>query len=327
LVVVDTGSTDRTAQIAADHGAKVHAVPWDDDFAAARNVSFDLCTGDWIVWLDADDVIPPESQDAFRAVKDDLTDAADAVVAPYHYRTAGDARRVIRFHRERLIRRGAGLRWSGRAYEHISAPPGRSVLRPELVIEHRPDAERQARHADRNIAILSRAVQEGDRSPRTLFYYANELYDHQRFLEAAQHYQEYLAADPEGADRYWAHLYLAEAFRALGNEPAARDAAVHAIGEDASRAEAYMTLGRIHFDAEEWDEALPLFLAATAGSRPGYGLARDTDYGCPSWDYLSVCYEKLGRLDEALAAAQRALPGNPEADRVRANMRWIVDHL
>jgi tetratricopeptide (TPR) repeat protein len=61
LVVVDTGSTDRTVEICREAGAKVVEWAWRNDFAAARNVSLDHATGRWIVWFDADDKVPPES--------------------------------------------------------------------------------------------------------------------------------------------------------------------------------------------------------------------------------------------------------------------------
>lgn len=60
LIVVDTGSTDRTREIAAECGARVYDLPWPDSFAAARNASIELATSDWIFWMDADDVISPE---------------------------------------------------------------------------------------------------------------------------------------------------------------------------------------------------------------------------------------------------------------------------
>src|SRR4051794_39069341 len=61
VVVVDTGSADRTRTIAEGLGARVSDFPWCDDFSAARNHSLAQATGDWIFWMDADDVLPPES--------------------------------------------------------------------------------------------------------------------------------------------------------------------------------------------------------------------------------------------------------------------------
>jgi hypothetical protein len=61
MVVVDTGSRDGSREVASRHGAKVVEFPWCDDFSAARNHSLDHAGGDWIFWMDADDVLPPES--------------------------------------------------------------------------------------------------------------------------------------------------------------------------------------------------------------------------------------------------------------------------
>ena len=61
IVIVDTGSTDSTVQIAQRFGAKVYRYKWSDDFAAARNESLKYCTGDWVLYLDADERLAPES--------------------------------------------------------------------------------------------------------------------------------------------------------------------------------------------------------------------------------------------------------------------------
>jgi hypothetical protein len=66
LVVVDTGSTDGTAAIAASFGARVETFAWIDDFAAARNASLAYCTGDWILVLDADEAVDAKDHAGLR---------------------------------------------------------------------------------------------------------------------------------------------------------------------------------------------------------------------------------------------------------------------
>ncbi|HRF50365.1 MAG TPA: glycosyltransferase, partial [Anaerolineales bacterium] len=61
IVVVDTGSTDETPQIAAGLGARVISTPWTNDFSAARNIGLDAATGDWLLLLDADEELPAET--------------------------------------------------------------------------------------------------------------------------------------------------------------------------------------------------------------------------------------------------------------------------
>lgn len=55
VVVVDTGSSDRTVEVAAQHGAKVYSFAWDDDFAAGRNYALEQATGEWVLWLNPDE--------------------------------------------------------------------------------------------------------------------------------------------------------------------------------------------------------------------------------------------------------------------------------
>jgi len=67
IIVVDTGSTDRTVEIAREHGAEVYSFPWCDDFSAARNAGLEHATGDWILALDADEEMPAAQHEALRA--------------------------------------------------------------------------------------------------------------------------------------------------------------------------------------------------------------------------------------------------------------------
>jgi glycosyltransferase involved in cell wall biosynthesis len=68
MIVVDTGSTDATAAIAAQLGARVAHYPWNDHFGAARNYSLELATGEWILILDADETLEPAGRDNLRQI-------------------------------------------------------------------------------------------------------------------------------------------------------------------------------------------------------------------------------------------------------------------
>ena len=77
IVVVDTGSTDRTVDIARAAGAAVYHHPWTGHFAEARNVSLDAARGDFVLVLDADERLDPSAADAIRAIM-----AADVPTGP-----------------------------------------------------------------------------------------------------------------------------------------------------------------------------------------------------------------------------------------------------
>jgi glycosyltransferase involved in cell wall biosynthesis len=71
-IVVDTGSTDRTKEIAAGFGAKVFDFPWCDDFASGRNECIRHATGDFIFWMDADERVDQANREKLKALFDSL---------------------------------------------------------------------------------------------------------------------------------------------------------------------------------------------------------------------------------------------------------------
>jgi len=336
LIVVDTGSIDGTADIARSVGAKVSSFEWIDDFAAARNASFDQCTGEWILWLDADDRIPPASQHHFAALKREIAGRRDFDAISIMYRRVFSEIDpdicTVALPRERIIRRGAGARWLGVVHEVLDIFPARIVSRSEPWVEHRPTPEDGIRKVGRNLKILERAHAEGDRSARTLFYLGNELRDHGRFGEALSCYFEYLEVGANTQvewERHSAQLSIARCHAALGDEQAYVLAMLAAIAIDPTRAEPYMAIGKLYYNAREWRKALPMFKAATACSPPLHGFVELTEYESYPWDYYSVCLGELGLYGEAIAAAEIALVNSTETERLKNNIeiyrRCIAD--
>ncbi|MEY9871408.1 glycosyltransferase involved in cell wall biosynthesis [Streptacidiphilus sp. MAP12-33] len=333
LVVADTGSTDGTQELARAAGARVIDVPWTDDFAAARNASLDACTGEWIVWLDADDRVPPAAQEAFSRILSGLggdgDGDVDALISPYHCafdeQTGAPTFTTLR---ERVMRRAAGLRWAGAIHEVVDITAVRTRDEPELVVEHRRTEAQAAQDEGRNLRILEKLYASGDRSPRTLYYRANELRDNGRHEEAAAAYAEVLELSQPAWERYFALMSRAECLQATGRHAEAEESAVRAVLLDPTRPEAWMVAGMIPYERGEWARAVPFFNAASvAQARPAGGFVRGRDYEWAPWDFLAVCLGNSGRHEEALNAGVRSLRGNPQAERVRANIGWFVSQL
>ncbi|MBI2659721.1 tetratricopeptide repeat protein [Candidatus Woesearchaeota archaeon] len=74
IIIIDTGSTDKTKEIAKEFNAKIHDFKWSDDFSAARNESIKYATKDWILVLDADETL---DKDGIKAIKDLIKDKAN----------------------------------------------------------------------------------------------------------------------------------------------------------------------------------------------------------------------------------------------------------
>ena len=115
IMVVDTGSTDRTKEIARrEGGRKSLTIPGADDFAAARNYSFDQATMDYQLWLDADDVLPENTRRGLMLVKEQLPPWVDVVMLPYHTAFDEAGRPLLTCYRERLLRRSCRYNGKGR---------------------------------------------------------------------------------------------------------------------------------------------------------------------------------------------------------------------
>lgn len=161
IVVVDTGSIDRSVEIAARHGARVFEVPWREDFARARNVALDHAGGDWILYIDADERATATGD--LRAV----LQSPDLVAARVPFRASS---RLTPYLEHRLFRNRPEIRFRGAIHETV-VPAIRELVEHEglrvgdapLAIEHLGyEGDLRAKHR-RNLPLLRRAVEENPR--------------------------------------------------------------------------------------------------------------------------------------------------------------------
>ncbi len=115
IILVDTGSTDRTAKIAREYGARVYLKEWEDDFSAARNVSIYHASGDWILVLDADEVLGEGSADLIRQAVED-PEAVAYYLPITNLRKDKESFECLVL---RLFRKTPGVRFQGAIHEQV----------------------------------------------------------------------------------------------------------------------------------------------------------------------------------------------------------------
>jgi tetratricopeptide (TPR) repeat protein len=171
IIVVDTGSTDRTVEIAERHGARVLHHVWDGDFSAARNVSFEAATGDWVMYLDADEVLVAADAARLRALTGRTWREAFFLTETNHTGDIEDGT-AITHDAMRVFRNRPEYRFEGRIHEQIaqhlpSYLPERQE-RTTVRVEHFGylGAVRDTKDkTNRNLELLERQVAEGDDTP------------------------------------------------------------------------------------------------------------------------------------------------------------------
>ncbi|WP_433296748.1 glycosyltransferase [Pseudonocardia sp. CA-142604] len=159
VIVVDTGSTDETPAIAAAHGAVVRHFQWCDDFAAARNAALDAASGEWILYIDADEQLQPVERTAVEA----LLRRTDALAFRLLLRPSP---RATPYREYRLWRNDPRIRFDGVIHEKVvpaihavADSDGRGILPCDLELVHFGYEGDQTRKHLRNLPLLRRQLE------------------------------------------------------------------------------------------------------------------------------------------------------------------------
>ena len=171
IIIVDTGSTDQTKQIAYQYTDKVYDFTWCDDFAAARNFSFSKATKEYIYAPDADEYMDPENHKKFAQIKELLLPEIEIVqmyyLTPKKNNTVQNAARELR---PKLFKRIRTFTWIDPVHETVRVDP--VVFNSEIEIQHLP----QSAHERRDFSIFEKAfLRDGRLSDRIVRMYAKEL--------------------------------------------------------------------------------------------------------------------------------------------------------
>jgi glycosyltransferase involved in cell wall biosynthesis len=338
IVVVDTGSTDRTKEIATRFGAKVYDFPWRDDFAAARNEALARATGDWVLWLDADDRIDEDNQRKLEALFNSLGDELGVYMMDcvcVSDPTTGSASVVDH---ARLFRRHPQVRWEYRVHEQILPAvqrAGGKVHSTDIAIRHEgyEDAATRRHKNERNLRLLEMDRGARPDDPVVLFNLGWVYQKLGRPAEAVPVLRRALAKMPGNLSvRPKLYVVLARALRQAGQVPDA--AAISREGLAAYPEEDELLFEQAQTLHDQGDLAGAEVglrrlqeLAASAG--PGRLTAAGVQ-GCKARHHLALLWRDAGRPAEAEAAWKALLdevPGFTNAwvalgDFYLAQQRW-----
>jgi hypothetical protein len=328
LIVVDTGSQDRTAEIAEGFGARLLRLAWPGDFAAARQFAFDQASAEWVLWLDADDVVEGAGH-----IRPALAAAGGQVAGfSWRYIAAEDRHGNIacEFWRERCVRRDRAFRWQGCVHEVLTGPAADRLARDDAVhVVHRPPPGRR-RDPRRNLAILqAEHARLGARTPaRSLLYLGLEHLALGELAPAERFLRRFLGVCSWAEQGYAARLALADLLRRQGRLAEAEMMALDARALLPRRAEAAFSLAETSYCRGDWP-AVARWAEAGQGAGPCEGgwLSHPLDLAY-RWiiHYVHALYH-LGRLGEAAAWTERALAICPDDPWHLTNRTFFRDRL
>ncbi len=157
IVIVDTGSTDQTKEIAGRYTDRIFDYEWTDHFADARNYSFSFATKDYVMWLDADDYFRDKDREKLKKLKEELDQEVDSVVMEYHLAFDDCGNPLAMSRRNRIVKRSRQFRWHNPIHEYLFVE-GNCYL-TDIAVSH----GRVHENTGRNLRILEQiAEREGE---------------------------------------------------------------------------------------------------------------------------------------------------------------------
>lgn len=322
VIIVDTGSTDRTAEIASKYTSHVYSYPWKDDFADARNYSFSRASMDYCMWMDADDILEETEKDKFLRLKQSLSPETDIVMMKYNTSFDEAGKPSFSYFRERWIRNCAKYRWIGEVHEVI--PPDGRLLYSDLAVSHKKTG---AGDPDRNLKIYRKMIAEGKLlEPRQQYYYGRELYYHKQYEEAASVLEQFLqSAEGWVENKIEACSVCADCYNRLGQEQAALLALLRSMSFDLPRAELCCDIGKYFLEHRNFRNAIYWYETALHAPKNEFsgGFMLPDCYDYIPYLQLCVCYDKSGDRQKAEEYNEKAGACKPYSQAYLYNKRYF----
>ena len=322
IIVVDTGSEDNTVQIARQFTDSVFFFKWCDDFSAARNFAFEKASCEYLMWLDADDVITDENCLKIKELVN--SGGFDMAYLPYVAAFENDRPTFVYF-RERIMKKSMNFRFEGAVHEAV-CPRGKTV-RLDAPVYHK-----KVKKSDplRNLSILQRRIVRGEKmDSRSKFYYGRELMFNAMYLECCAVLEDFLLNDGWIENKLEACVNLYYAYTALGREKEALNALLKSFTLAPPRSDVCCILGERALSANDCKSAVFW-----------YGLALKcvpdlNDGGFVNLDYcgfipniqLCVAYDRLGDTDKAIYYNEAAGAIKPDNAAYLHNKEYFKNKL
>lgn len=334
IVVVDTGSTDSTISIAREYGATLGFFPWNDDFAAARNESLKLATGNWALWIDADEELTPDSVEAIRSALIRPQFAGFYIPIINYTEEVGEGDQFVHSP-VRLFRLLRGVEFTGRIHEQVVPSLNRFDL-PYATIEkaqllhhgYRPAMVAERNKIERTVRILEAEVSENPANSFQWFNLGNAFTIAKRYAEAEEACKksiETLAAnDSHGHNVY---QILTEVYEKQGRYQEALALIETAESRGLGGVQSEYTRASVLLSTHRYNEALDAIERACEMDWPlGY-----------TGDYSIVTYKRTGLKGQILAAIgrygeaddylQRAVSVAPESVPLQWTRANVLENL
>ncbi len=295
LVVVDTGSTDKTVDIARQFGAEVFHYEWTKNFSQARNFALSKVKTVWTMMVDADDTL--ESKDLLLSELQKLPKETLGVFLPYLYSNVRKGRGTMAY-LPRVWKTDLGLTYTLPIHEYLNVPHDvlQKFARVNVPLLHHKSEEDFSKSFQRNVEILEYAYKKGDRHPRILFYLGHDSFYAGHVKASLGWFQKFLrlkTKHPHEAYKAW--MMIAKIHLKNGDNEALKKAYQKAIKICPDFLEPHILLGDLALQEKDYEAAALFYNSALQCKPPRTHIFLNT--------HLDYAYAER-KLHEALKALE-----------------------
>ena len=320
IVVVDTGSTDSTLDIAARYGANIDQIPWRDDFAAARNRSLEMARFEWILWLDADDYLLPEDQDRVRQAKSLSLDQA------LYFTLVNEGRDRTSFRQVKMFPNHPEIRFERAVHESVVPSLDRlgiPIRATDAQVRHTGYAELQVTQRKQRyyLELMQAWLGAHPEDQYIRFRVGHTYYAQGDRGVAKQHFLEILNAGRDQTDSLStfrsALVFQGRCLLEDGDPRAAIPLLEQAFTFDSKDALINMSLGDVFTKLGEYEKAIVYLKDATSGTVDPHFPVDEKVVQYSANFFLGQCLEASGKPSAAIEAFSRAAEVDPDRSEAR----------
>lgn len=291
IIIIDTGSTDKTKDIAKKYTDKIFTFKWCDDFSKARNYGIQKAKSEYFMWLDADDVITPNNLQKLQELKKIITDE-DVIMLKYDIAFDKQDNPTFSYYRERICKNNGKFLFTDPVHEVI-IPQG-NIKYFDIHIQHRKKKENKT---GRNLKIYEKLKKQNvNFTPRQLFYYSRELFYNNKIKKAVVNFKKYLSLkDGFVENKIEACRNLSMCYKILNKRKEAKEILIFSFNYDLPRGETLCDLGYLYKEENNYKKAVFYFNLATLieiDFESGAFIQKDY-YNYIPYLELCVCYFNL----------------------------------
>ncbi len=322
IIVVDTGSRDSTKEIVKTFTDKVYDFKWVDDFSAARNYSYSMAKMDYILWLDADDIILEEDKKNLIKLKESLSKNVDIVMMKYNVGFDQNGNITLSYFRERLSKRINNYKWIEPIHEYLQISG--NIINSNICITHKKE---HATIKGRNLSIYEKLISNGkELSIRGLNYYARELYYNGEYERAIEYFNKFLDTEKGWIeDNISACFNLSKCYRYKNDNKSMLKSLLRSFEYDTPRAEVCCEIGHYYFENKNYKKAIFWYKLVSELEEPkdSWGFISHDYWGYIPNIQLCVCYDRLGNRASAIEYNNKAAEYKSNDYSVNYNKKYF----